>query len=160
MLSPNLSYSLFSFFFWRHLTLCLPSSCPKSIVPYSYFQVGLCDGGLVAKSRPSLLDLMDCLLPGSSCDFPGQEYWSELPFPSPGHLPTHGLNMDLLHCRQILHKLSHQGSPQVGLKTFCIMKYPCLTPYLLLAIVISLYPSNGALQVMTEEVNQMCPLWK
>ena len=40
----------------------------------------------------------------------GQEYWSGLPFPSPGIFPTQGLNLGLPHCRQILYHLSHQGS--------------------------------------------------
>ena len=39
--------------------------------------------------------------------FPRKEYWSRLPFPSPGDLPDPGL----LHCRQILYRLSHRGSP-------------------------------------------------
>ena len=43
-------------------------------------------------------------------EFPGQEYWSGLPFPSPGIVPTQGSNPALLHCRQILYCLSHQGS--------------------------------------------------
>ena len=42
-----------------------------------------------------------------SMRFPRQEYWSGLPFPSPGDLPNPGL----LHCRQILYHLSYQGSP-------------------------------------------------
>ena len=34
-------------------------------------------------------DPMDCSPPGSSAmGFPGQEYWSGLPFPSPGDLPS------------------------------------------------------------------------
>ena len=32
-----------------------------------------------------------------SLGFPGQEYWSGLPFPSPGDLPDQGLNRCLLH---------------------------------------------------------------
>ena len=43
-------------------------------------------------------------------EFSRQEYWSRLPFPSPGIFPTQGLNSVLLHCRQILYHLSHQGS--------------------------------------------------
>ena len=43
--------------------------------------------------------------------FSRQEYWSGLPFPSPGNLLTLGSNLDLLHCRQILDCLSYQGSP-------------------------------------------------
>ena len=44
-----------------------------------------------------------------SMEFSRQEYWSRLPFPSPGDLPTQGLNPGLLHCRQTLYRLSHQG---------------------------------------------------
>ena len=33
-----------------------------------------------------------------SVGFPRQEYWSGLPFPSPGNLPDPGLNLGLLHC--------------------------------------------------------------
>ena len=32
-----------------------------------------------------------------------QEYWSRVPFPSPGDLPTQGLTLRLLPCRQILY---------------------------------------------------------
>ena len=46
-----------------------------------------------------------------SMGFSRQEYWSGLPFPSPGDLPTQGPNLGLLHCRQILYHGSHQGSP-------------------------------------------------
>ena len=48
-----------------------------------------------------------------SMGFCRQEYWSGLPFPSPGGLPSPGivLNLGLLHCRQMLYHLSHQGSP-------------------------------------------------
>ena len=48
-----------------------------------------------------------------SMGFFRQEYWSELPFPSPGDLPDPGLNPDLLHCRQIVYCLSLQGSPLI-----------------------------------------------
>ena len=36
-------------------------------------------------------------------EFPRQEYWSGLPFPSLGIFPTQGSNLDLLFCRQFLH---------------------------------------------------------
>ena len=54
--------------------------------------------------------------------FPSQEYWSGLPFPSPGGLPKPGIEPGspalqvfctagiLLHWRQILYQLSHLGS--------------------------------------------------
>ena len=42
-----------------------------------------------------------------------------LPFLSPGDLPYSG-NLGLLHCRQMLYHLSHQGSPQtVWITTNC-----------------------------------------
>ena len=47
-----------------------------------------------------------------SVGFSRQEYWSGLPFPSPGDLLTQGLNPGLPHYRQTLYHLSHQRSPQ------------------------------------------------
>ena len=46
-----------------------------------------------------------------SMGFPEKEYWSGVPFPSPGDLPDLGSNPGLLHCRQTLYHLSYQGSP-------------------------------------------------
>ena len=34
-----------------------------------------------------------------------------------GIFPTQGSNLDLLHCRQILYHMSHQGSPQLRVRT-------------------------------------------
>ena len=45
-----------------------------------------------------------------SMGFSRREYWSGLPFPSPGDLPDPGIKPGLLLCRQILQFLSHQGS--------------------------------------------------
>ena len=45
-----------------------------------------------------------------SMGFSRQDYWSGLPFPSPGDLPTQGSNLGLLRCRQTLYCLGHQGS--------------------------------------------------
>ena len=41
-------------------------------------------------------------------EFSRQEYWNGLLFSSLGYLPTQGLNLGLLYCRQILYHLSHQ----------------------------------------------------
>ena len=42
-------------------------------------------------SHVRLCDLMDCSPPGSSVhEFPRQEYWSGLPFPTPGDLASPG----------------------------------------------------------------------
>ena len=46
---------------------------------------------LVAQLCPTLCNPMVCNLPGSSGDFSRQEYWSGLPFPSPGNLPDPGI---------------------------------------------------------------------
>jgi len=43
--------------------------------------------------------------------FPRQEYWSGLPFLSPGDLPNPGSNPSLLHWQADSLLLSHQGSP-------------------------------------------------
>ena len=45
-----------------------------------------------------------------SMGFSRQEYWSGLPFPSPGIFLTQGSNPRLLLCRQILYILSHLES--------------------------------------------------
>ena len=50
--------------------------------------------------------------------FSRQEYWSGLPCPPPGDLPTQGLNPAFPHCRQILYHLCHQGSP-ARWQSFC-----------------------------------------
>ena len=47
----------------------------------------------IAQSCPTLCDSVDCSLPGYSLSmvFSRQEYWSGLPFPSPGDLPDPGI---------------------------------------------------------------------
>ena len=46
----------------------------------------------VTQSCSTLCDPMDCSPPGSSVHgFSRQEYWSGLPFPSPGDLPNPGI---------------------------------------------------------------------
>ena len=55
---------------------------------------------------------MDCSsqAPGSM-GFPRQEYWSGLPFPSPGDLPVVGIKLASSEMAGIFLPLSHQGSP-------------------------------------------------
>ena len=45
-----------------------------------------------------------------SMGFSRQEYWSGLPFPSPGDLPNPGIKPKSLVFRQILYQLSYKGS--------------------------------------------------
>ena len=49
-------------------------------------------GGLVAKSCPTLVTpwTVACQAP-LSMGFSGEEYWSGLPFPSPGNIPNPGI---------------------------------------------------------------------
>jgi len=55
-----------------------------------------------------------------SMGFPRQEYWSELPFPSPGDVPKPGIEPESPHCRRILYCLSHRG----GCHTFFKFRMP------------------------------------
>ena len=45
--------------------------------------------------------------------FSRQEYWSGLPFPSPGDLPDPGIEPRSPRCRQTLYSLSYQGNPSL-----------------------------------------------
>ena len=54
-----------------------------------------------------------------------QEYWSGYPFLSAGDLPNQGLNPGLLHCRQILYHLSHQGRTMKGKCLFNVKRDDC-----------------------------------
>ena len=58
-----------------------------------------------------------------SIEFSRQEYWSGLPFPSPGDLPNPGIQPSLPYCRWILYQLSHQGSPLEGLMLKLKLQY-------------------------------------
>ena len=51
-------------------------------------------GGLVAKSCPALVTLWTIAREAPpSMGFSRQEYWSGLPFPSPGNLPNPGIKL-------------------------------------------------------------------
>ena len=53
----------------------------------------------VAQTCLTLCDPMDCsLLHSSVMEFSRQEYWSGLPFPSPGNLPDTGRNQTGVCC--------------------------------------------------------------
>ena len=75
---------------------------------YLYMRVKV----LVAQSCPTLCDPMDCSPPGSSAHGILQARilgWIANSFLQ-SIFPTQGSNPTLLHCRQILYCLSHQGS--------------------------------------------------
>jgi len=86
---------------------------------------------------------MDCSLPGSSVhgDSPGKNTGVGFHTLLQGVFLTQGSNPGLLHCRQILYCLSHQGSPYdpaiplLGMHTekTTILKDTC-TPVFLVAL--------------------------
>ena len=70
-----------------------------------------CGGGLVTRSCLTLVTpwTLTCQVP-LPMGFSRQEYWSGLPFPAPGDLPTQESNPGLLHCRRILYQLNYERS--------------------------------------------------
>ena len=70
---------------------------------------------LVAQFCPTLCGPMDCSLLGSSVhrDSPGKNTWVGCHALLQGIFPTQGMNPGLVHCRQILYLLSHQGSLRI-----------------------------------------------
>ena len=68
---------------------------------------------LVAQSCPTLCDSMDCSPPGSSVhgDSLSKDTGVGCHALFQGNFLTQGSNPGLLHCREILYCLSHQGSP-------------------------------------------------
>ena len=72
--------------------------CDRMRRKQSLFNLSGCGGGLVAKLRLTPLTpwAAACQAP-LSMGFSEQEYWSELPFPSPGDFPDQGLKPSLLH---------------------------------------------------------------
>jgi len=76
-------------------------------------------GGLVTKLCPTLATPLTapCQAP-LSVGFPRQEYWTELPFPSPGDLPDPGTEpmSPALQVDSLL--LSHQGSRLINMIWF------------------------------------------
>ena len=69
----------------------------------------------VAQSCPTLSNPVDRSPPGSSVHGISQARileWVAIPF-SRGIFPTQGPNLGLLHCRQVLYRLNHQGQASV-----------------------------------------------
>ena len=105
-----------------HLLIPFPLSWSSSLSPLvstSLFSISVslsCYMCLVAQSYRPLCDPMDCSPPGSSVrgDSLGKNTGVGFHAPFQRIFPTQGRNPGLAHCRQILHHLSHQGSPRVG----------------------------------------------
>ena len=78
---------------------------------------------LVAQSCPTVGSPMDCSLSDSSVhgDSPGKNTRVGYHALLQGIFPTQGSNPGLMHCRQILYHLSHQGSKRI----LEWVAYPC-----------------------------------
>ena len=80
---------------------------------------GDCCWCLVAKSCPTLCNLMDCSLPGPlSMGFPRQEYWSGLPFPSPVYLSDPGIEPMSPKLADRFFTIVPSGKPENGIAGF------------------------------------------
>ena len=92
----------------------LPPSLPTSPgwASFSAPATVLC---LAAQSCLNLCDPIDCSPPGSSVhgDSPGRNTRVGCHAILQGIFPTQGSNPGLPHCRWILYRLSHQGSPRI-----------------------------------------------
>ena len=74
-------------------------------------------------SRLTLYDPLECSPPGSlSMGFPRQEYWSWLPFPSPGDLPDPRIEPIYPALQADSCPLSYQGSPVRVSEYYCQYK--------------------------------------
>ena len=95
----------------------------KCTSPHIYTLIHTCtqyiniytDTCLVVHLCPTLCNPMDCSSPESSVheESPSKKTGVGCHFFLLGIFPTQGLNLGLLHCRQILYHLSHKGSPRI-----------------------------------------------
>ena len=71
----------------------------------------------VTQSRLTLCDPMDCTCQAPlSVGFPRQEYWSGLPFPSPGDLPNPGIELRSPTLQAVALTSEPPGKPMLSLK--------------------------------------------
>ena len=96
--TPSYFFSFDSCFFYVFSSSSLPEKVKVKLL--SHVQLFVTPWTVAYHAPPSM-------------GFSRQEYWSGLPFPSPEDLPNPGI-LGLLHCRQMLHHLSHQGSPYLS----------------------------------------------
>ena len=93
-----------------------------------------------------------------SMEFSRQEYWSGLPFPSPGHLPKPGIELVLLYCRQIVYCLSNQGSPTETILTLKLKELPIFQIILICSVYLHkthvlVYPASREVTLLSLNVS-------
>ena len=128
------------------------------IIPSLLIIQALFVGGLYGNSEWSRSVVSDSLQPHGhqappSMGFSRQEYWSGLPFPSPGYFPTQGSNPGLLHCRQTLYHLSQQGNHLL----FHVLKSWSLS--LMQEVLASLVMHLFSRQLFPLATKQSLPIW-
>ena len=100
---------------------------------------------LVAQLCPTLCNPMDCSPPGSSVHGIFQARvleWVAISF-SRGSSRPQGLNLDLLHCGQMLYCLSHQGSPECSKQPETCSENMLYMAFILFLIFSIFIPSSG-----------------
>ena len=97
------------------------STPPQNLMAYNNPFIG----GLVAKLCLTLATLRTRARQAPlSIDFSRQECWNGLPCPPPGDLPDPGIEPRSPALRQILYRLSYEGSPP-----FCYPSWSLLTEF-------------------------------
>ena len=85
----------------------------------------------VAKSCPTICDLMDCSPPGSlSMEFSRQEYWSGLPSLSPGNLPNPGIELTSPVSPELAGRFFTTESLGNSCMYVCVCVYMCVYIYI------------------------------
>ena len=110
---------------------------------------------LVTQLCPTFCNPMNCSPLGSSVEFSRQEYWSWLPFPSPGYLPFPGIQPGFLHCRQTLYQLRYQGRHSKApckIVSWCVVQL-CVSVHvcacvLFFNVFVNVHPGSWAFQVV------------
>ena len=85
----------------------------------------------VVQSCPTLCGLVDCSLPGSSKGFSRQEYWTGLPFPSPGDLPDPGIKpgSPTLQANSLPSELPGKPMFQESSSQTTVLGNACISPF-------------------------------
>ena len=105
------SFSTATSCMWLHTLSSRPPSIPTTSGRKGSPTWGVCMCAKSFQSCPTLCNPMNCSPPGSSVHgISRQEYWSRLPFPTPGNLPDSRIEPVSPALQADSLSLSHQGS--------------------------------------------------
>ena len=95
---------------------------------------------LISQSCLTLCDPTDYSPPGfSDHEFPGQEYWSVLPFPSPGDLPNPGIKSEYPALQADSLPSEPPGKPNYIYVCVCVCVYICVCLCMNICICVYIY---------------------